>query len=862
LTCEQCESWNMNEFKDTTTLNSSNFLYIFLGECIYCMTNIYINMVKYHNNPYLKHCLQICFLILCIGLVTQPVMAVTDSFKWVGSNTAEVTVTAQQTYAYNYAENRPLRLYFPNVELTQKFSQTTMVAPVGGLTIYGGDGTSGWDTTVTFRYGAIDGPQVGTGIVGYNKNDAGTHYFVSVLVWDLDLSEYTGAAYVYLDDSTISFNSRAGYTSQYSATAFSGPQDSMVFIQAVYHHTVDEPWPMHTLGEVGWTYTTSITYDYENTFEYYPTMAFNYFELNRTTAKTMKSIIEIGGIEVINETIFTGTDLEWLSADLTNNTWSVTGYNILGDYETKELDFSLIERIPQAENTILWDEDEYYVGDTGNYSWSLSDSNWDTVLYSKKASIYRDGTMVSEFTLPAQTGTFYYNFDKEGNYEVKLRKTSSVLPHVTIYTDSANVVPLTPSYLTVSNVPLYTNTPMEFQYSYGFEAEIHYNTGIKVLQLVGSEWFLLQSYSLIDELPNHPNTIQEYSTINASRQIQAEGDYKFILTDYIRGDVAETGVYHVTYRAGTLTDNITTSDISLQSMIAHVPAPTTYQSRDSIYWAYKIDNVNYTNGLVYFEVYSVDQDMTTMSALLSEQVSSRIGTIYNTGVTPNYYALPAVIVGMVGENQFRLVHENSSGRTILDFCTFNLTSVSYTGYGLELNKYSVNVNEDVTAIVTIPSAANLVIKNPQNGIVANYSLNASTVITRRFPITGTYTYLLIPAGSNTAEATASLQVEAEIAGPGVDTPEYQDSWGMAENMFNFMSLPAFWGLIIIIGFVGSIAMKTNVNGNALAFITFALVNLFALVGLFDPYGFYIIILTWILAGMMFGIGRKLVRGDE
>ncbi len=103
------------------------------------------------------------------------------------------------------------------------------------------------------------------------------------------------------------------------------------------------------------------------------------------------------------------------------------------------------------------------------------------------------------------------------------------------------------------------------------------------------------------------------------------------------------------------------------------------------------------------------------------------------------------------------------------------------------------------------------------------------------------------------ESTGYLPPEEEIP-EDAGEPE-----AIFNNIFYFMTLPIFWGLILYIGFIAGMA-QTDVNGTAIGFIAFLLLQLFAVVGLFAPYTIYILVVSWIGAGMFFTIGRKLIYG--
>ncbi|RLI17603.1 hypothetical protein DRO54_11275 [Candidatus Bathyarchaeota archaeon] len=136
---------------------------------------------------------------------------------------------------------------------------------------------------------------------------------------------------------------------------------------------------------------------------------------------------------------------------------------------------------------------------------------------------------------------------------------------------------------------------------------------------------------------------------------------------------------------------------------------------------------------------------------------------------------------------------------------------------------------------------------------------------------GTYTAQLLITNKTTLEQftlasdtfTVLNQSYNESTGYLPPEEEIPDDAGEPEaifnNLFYFMTLPIFWGLILYVGFIVGMA-QTGVNGTAIGFIAFLLLQLFAVAGLFAPYTIYILVVSWIGAGMFFTIGRKLIYG--
>jgi hypothetical protein len=99
--------------------------------------------------------------------------------------------------------------------------------------------------------------------------------------------------------------------------------------------------------------------------------------------------------------------------------------------------------------------------------------------------------------------------------------------------------------------------------------------------------------------------------------------------------------------------------------------------------------------------------------------------------------------------------------------------------------------------------------------------------------------------------------------PPVDpeTPDYiQDGLlGSSMGLINFMSTISFWGFIIWMGLTISIAQAAGdkINTKNLVLFSVLVANLLAVVGLWDPYTWYVLVISWIILAISFiQVGRK------
>ena len=131
-------------------------------------------------------------------------------------------------------------------------------------------------------------------------------------------------------------------------------------------------------------------------------------------------------------------------------------------------------------------------------------------------------------------------------------------------------------------------------------------------------------------------------------------------------------------------------------------------------------------------------------------------------------------------------------------------------------------------------------------------------------------YTFDKAGAYIAEFlnnTNNLQQQATIriaAGTISTTPSVTNvpsgaeaSQDMGDNLISFMAMPAFWGLIIFVLVLWFCAVKAP---QAVAICAFITSNIEAVIGLWNPFMWYILVITWVIAGIYFKMSRDTVTG--
>lgn len=79
------------------------------------------------------------------------------------------------------------------------------------------------------------------------------------------------------------------------------------------------------------------------------------------------------------------------------------------------------------------------------------------------------------------------------------------------------------------------------------------------------------------------------------------------------------------------------------------------------------------------------------------------------------------------------------------------------------------------------------------------------------------------------------------------------------NLLSFLGMPAFWGLLLFVSAIFVVATNEKA-APALGTTAFILANIEAVIGLWAPFTMYILLVTWIIAGITFTLGRKTTTG--
>lgn len=519
-------------------------------------------------------------------------------------------------------------------------------------------------------------------------------------------------------------------------------------------------------------------------------------------------------------------------------------------------DYKLLTVSPELTNDIEWGLDQYTEGDTASYSWTLQNSLWQDLIYKYQIQILKGGLEINTAKV-SQTGTRFQDVDTAGTYEVKLQY-SGLWPTnwQTIDSDSVNVIQEVDSYI---NVPptAYTTESFEISYLYGrtplgpflkISKQIPSETGDYTYVNVDADY--LKDQDIVAGTVYTPNlTIFESGTYLI-------GIYDINLLTESRSMLIASDTIRIFYQDAIARINITESKIDTSNV-------TTIGLGDTLFGNYQVDSLNYTTGPIRLEMYNYENDVISFSMPKQAQKGSYELPIKNLEYFvevkdghETVYKVDALFY--TGNNQVRLARYDSDGtyNQTLAYTNVTIDYVNSAGYSLILSKYTVVQNEPFTISVKCPTTSRLVIFDDTGYAINNINLSGNTNIPYSLSSEGKYSIQLYDPSTN-LQCIELITVNEGVR-PEDDVVE-EPTQSTVDMVITFLSMPAFWGMVIWVGVVGGAAQK--VSGNSTGYIAFLFANILAVVGLFAPYTIYIVLITWIAAGIFFKLGRDATGGE-
>ena len=529
---------------------------------------------------------------------------------------------------------------------------------------------------------------------------------------------------------------------------------------------------------------------------------------------------------------------------------------------------------------IIWNETEYYPNDYAELLYEVEQATWDEKYlsiwnYEYWLKFYRNGEIVTfpqgsgtvtYRVIPARNGTFYYTIADEdiGTLTAVMVRCSWVSCSDELATASTTVKNFGDSWI---GIPPKVKAGLwgyfNISFIMGTQLDFNRGNGIKIYYLnPTTDEYELESYVEFSEYSDLPDPIVRntlYEVIGTTtNQI---GQYKFVLYDFLYGELAEAYTESISYKIPS----------NLNLSVSYIEMPqTAIQYGDWFYVKSGIDTANYTNSSnqFFYSFYNDDISSETSNYAIPSQLFAA-----------NYRATSELTSGIDdmflydGNNTIRLIRRINGTDTTLASVTFTVSSIDPDGYGLKLFKSEVCNNEIFTANIISPTPSRFMIIGVSDGIIGqtyyNQTINSTYGTTKEFKISVAGDYLAILTKSDGTELTRIITVTncaPTVTETPIDTAGRLEGTGFTatgyswmDNLLYFMSLSAFWGFILFIVVV--IVVATNKQASpALGYIAFVVANIEAIIGLWAPFTMYILVLTWVFAGIYFVFGRKIISG--
>lgn len=479
------------------------------------------------------------------------------------------------------------------------------------------------------------------------------------------------------------------------------------------------------------------------------------------------------------------------------------------------------------------------LGSDGKFTYGVSTSGYDYVS-TLIIRMYRNGVLVNTWNDVNNFGTMYYPLTQSGTYEVKLIQSIAYVE--TILKTDSNLVKAPQSYINSSKATYSTSESVvisgamypdttEKNYYYVIISHYQSTTSVSSTKLLEyAPYTFSQTYNL--PVGRYTASLYGYST-----QCVVDGDSICMHEkDYVTFDVTESLVNNqhpiniswvktseklwvvawVSYQNSSVSDTIKIYDNAGKEFKSWSTAMYPYTlgvqlPQEPKYignWSAKIINgsnaadVKYS----YLQVISASQQNFSNDVGVSMDWDTPVGTpgmhelTWNTGTYSGSYYIK-LVDGVTGVyvNQYQYTTGTSKAQhqsMYLSGTTTVYTAQFMSGNDTILSSANIEINKNVVVVPT-------------------------------------------PPGGNT----------------GGNIPPITGISPAANGLINTLSMTALYGLIIWIGLVFA-GIRAGANGTGLIAVVWLSGVMIALIGLFDPFKIYIIVLSTMIAAVLFRSGQS------
>ena len=480
------------------------------------------------------------------------------------------------------------------------------------------------------------------------------------------------------------------------------------------------------------------------------------------------------------------------------------------------------ERVyPSTGANIYTDKASYVVGDNINVEWFIADDPYNNLL--SECEFIVNDEMVAQSIRQNDN----YTLIKPSIGVKKLQIGCGIFSSTIVAEKSVIVIAESQSYITIQNGTAKAGSLNNFTYKWGFTPSTYRWLNIYKFDVIKNSWVKESSNSI--QLASIANTIY-----NSSALVKSDGKYYAEICDNNRGCPTAKILFNSVYEANTPIYSYGYSNISILNPYA------TYAQNDWITFNTRIDGINFSSGKS-FSVRLNNPSTTTNKTLQY---------IHNEYETNNVYLDSAM---ESGAQKLQLVGTNSTGTYILNQTDISISLLDANGFALYADKYN-NVCPKESVIITAIS--------PQNS-----TLTISTAPIKRYNFTGSKTIEIKGERDYTASLDTqgnqnkliSIFVNSSCVLNPVESEVSPSTPQTMNNIVKFLSMPAFWGILIFVFTVIAVAWKAPA---AVGMVAVIISNLEALIGLWAPYTIYVFIITWIIAAIFFTLGRNSTTGGN
>lgn len=502
---------------------------------------------------------------------------------------------------------------------------------------------------------------------------------------------------------------------------------------------------------------------------------------------------------------------------------------------------------------------QYTLGDTASYTFNFAEDDT-SFLTRERVVIIKDGVILDRINAGV-SGTRYIDMDELGHYSISLISYRLLTYNnpVVHAGDGAECVEPIDSYINVPHTD-YTGNSFEISYLYGRTPILPF---IKISKrqidntYVDTDWVNLEDSGIVAGTVYTPSlTIFESGTYLIGIydvDLLSDDNSLLIASDTIR--IYYQDAIEQIYITESKIDTNNVSEIGLG---------------DTLTGNYQVDSINYTNMSIRLEVYNYENDIISFSVPRQKQKGTYQAPLSNQEYFSEYIDGVNVVYKVdslfyTGNNQVRLAGYNPDGtynQTIVS-TNFTIDLVNSAGYSLTLSKYSVVQNEEFLISVKCPTESTLNIWDSDGNHIKEFIVAGNKDIKFSLPDVDKY-YFALQDPTSKLQSSQQLTVLESITDGDGDTG-LDDGYTQQDTItmiITFLSMPAFWGMIIWVGVVGGASQSNAVNTSSTGYIAFAFGNILAIVGLFAPYTMYILVILWIGAGVFFKLGRNAAGSEE